>query len=81
MCLHTVRMLCMSRHAEAVALAAHGVAAGLWEYDAQRPAHYVRGLRAAPWHDAEQDYAPLLTRLRVAHGMLLRAARRVRVCG
>ena len=78
--LHELCMLCESRHAEAAALAAHGVAVKLWTHDAQRPAHYIRKLHAAPWRDAAR-YAPLLARLRAAHGELRRAARRVRSNG
>jgi hypothetical protein len=77
--LHTTLMW-DGRHAEAAALAAHGVAVGLWAHEAQRPAHYILELHAAPWRDAAR-YAPLLTRLRAAHGVLRRAARRVRARG
>ena len=77
--LHTTLMW-DGRHAEAAALAAHGVAIGLWAHEAQRPAHYIRELYAAPWRDAA-PYAPLLARLRAAHGVLRRAAQRLRARG
>ena len=77
--LHTTLMWDGGR-AAAAALAAHGVTVGLWAHEAQRPAHYIRELHAAPWRDAAR-YAPLLARLRAAHGVLRRAARRVRARG
>ena len=33
------------------------VRAGVWGHPSQRPAHYIHGLKATPWHQA-RDYAP-----------------------